>query len=476
MTYKKIEEPFQESYVAAMETFKRFDPLLIRIFGDTNLDGREKYHFLFSYFLTGFLLYRSPYPSLVCYPGSPSVNGKWIDQMEGFTRMLPLLCSWLSSDRKKTIETLRGEKIDLEEVIREGLISGTNPNSPGYWGHLKNRDQRICEATDVALSIWLIRNGLWLNLRPNERLRIIDWLSEVYGKEVYDNNWHLFPVIIHEVASALGYDHDEPGMRSHYSRVKSFYRGEGWFSDGPKNVFDYYNAWGIHYALFWLNQINPKFDPEFIHGSLKHFLQTYLYLLTPQGVPILGRSICYRMAASVPVLAGYLQEPPMVEAGLARRALDVLWTYFILKGGVSQGRITQGYFRDDLRILDNYSGPASCLWGLRSLVLAFYCPEDSPFWSSPLRPLPIEVSDFHISIPSIGWEIKGIKETQEVIIHAGESKGRNIRVRNYTFLHQWAGYLGGRPFRPRNHAIKYKLPQYSSKNPLGGFLQKDLRG
>ena len=454
----------------ALKAFREIDSDLFQTFSGHISEARQKYNFLFRYFVTGFLLYRGDASSLASYPGAPSKRGPHQDRMEGFTRILPLICSWLSSGRKQKVELLTGGGTDLEEIVSGGLISGTDPDSSGYWGTILQGDARICEATDVALSIWLVRKTLWRKLNCKERKKIIDWLLKVNGKEVYDNNWHLFPVIINEVASTLGYEHNDHETQAHYSRFKSFYRGDGWFSDGPKNVFDYYNAWSIYYGLFWLDQINPKFDPEFIKNSLRDLLQSYLYVFTPQGIPILGRSICYRMAASVPVLAAYLQEPPMIEAGLARRALDVLWTYFILKGGVLQGRVSQGYFGEELRLLDNYSGPASCLWGLRSLVLAFYCPEDSPFWNNPPIPLPIEVSDYHITVPSIGWEIKGIKETQEVIIETGRLGKKKERIKNYTRLHQWIGFLTGRPFRPQNRFIKYELPQYSSKNPFGGCL------
>ncbi len=455
----------------AFETFKWLDPLLVQTFKSETLRTTEKYDFLFNYFVTGLLLYRSRYPSLINYPGAPSVNGLRRDKMEGFTRMLPLICSWISSKREKIIETLNGEKADLEKVIIEGLRIGTDPDSPGYWGDISNKDLKICEAADIAFSIWLVKDRIWESFHREERERIIHWILSVNEKEVYDNNWHLFPTLINEVSAALGYEYDREGVQNHYSRFKSFYRGDGWFSDGPKNVYDYYNAWGIHYSLFWLNQINPTFDPDFIHEVLKHFLKSYIYFLSPRGFPILGRSICYRMAASAPIIAGYIQDPTMVDAGLARRAFDALWTFFISKGAVAQGRVTQGYFKEDLRFLDNYSGPASCLWSLRSLVLAFYCSEDSPFWTAPVKSLPVEILDYCVSIPSLGWTIKGIKESQEVIIDTGKSRRETRNIEDYSVLRKIVGFIAGRPFRPGNHFFKYKLPCYSSKEPFCGCSQ-----
>ncbi len=451
-----------------METFKYADQVLARAFANESMEAEKKYHLLFSYFMTGFLLYKSKNPSLVIYPGAPSSHGPHIDAMEGFSRMLPLIASWISSGRGHRIQTLTGETVDLEEVVITGLLSGTDPNSSGYWGAFSDKDQKICEAADIALSIWMMRHTVWPKLEIAQKQRIMSWLLSINGKEVSDNNWHLFPVLINEVAMALGYDHDSPGVQAHYSRFKSFYRGDGWFSDGPQNIYDYYNAWGIHYSLFWINRINPEFDPTFIRESLKKFLQNYVYLLSPQGLPILGRSICYRMAASAPLIAAHLQDSDLVDGGLARRAFDSTWNYFIRKGAVCQGKVTQGYCQEDLRFMDHYIGPASCLWALRSLILAFQCPENSSFWTAPARSLPVERGDYKVTIPSIRWTIQGIKATKEITINTGRSGQGVYQINNYTIKQKLAELIDGKSRRPSNKYLKYKLGQYSSREPFCG--------
>lgn len=451
-----------------LEIFEKFDPVLVRIFSEGSSENERKYDYLFSYFVTGFLLYRGNYPSLAYYPGAPSRQGQHIDSMEGFSRIMPVICSWLSSGREKKITTLTGDLVDLEDIIKSGLISGTDQASKGYWGRISDKDQRICEAADIALSIWLVRDTVWLKLDKEERRNVINWLLSVNNKEISDNNWHLFPVIVNQVIASLGYDSDSGSSEAHYSRFKSFYRGDGWFSDGPHDVFDYYNAWSIHYKLFWLDKINPKFDPDFIHETLKIFLKNYIYFFSPQGIPILGRSICYRMAASSPLIAGHIEDSKLVPGGLARRAFDSLWSHFIAKGSVVKGNVTQGYCKQDLRFLDNYSGPASCLWALRSLVMAFTCTQSSAFWTDREKPLPVETSDYRISIPSIGWTVTGIKKSQEIIISTGKPRKNNLHIDNFTQIRKIAGFLLGRPFRPKNQFAKYELSQYSSKNPFCG--------
>jgi len=53
--------------------------------------------------------------------------------------------------------------------------------------------------------------------------------------------------------------------------------------------------------------------------------------------------------------------------------------------------------------------PASCLWGLRSLIVAFYKRPDSPFWSGEIGKLPIERGSYAVSVGPSGWRVVAIK-------------------------------------------------------------------
>ena len=85
------------------------------------------------------------------------------------------------------------------------------------------------------------------------------------------------------------------------------------------------------------------------------------------------------MAAPSPLIFGQQTDPDEVPPAEARRALDATWSYFIQRDSLKGGNVTQGYCESDPRILDNYSGPASCLWALRSLILAYSMSSDSAF-------------------------------------------------------------------------------------------------
>jgi hypothetical protein len=226
--------------------------------------ANDAYKNLFLYFVQGFKTFQAPAKSMATFPGLPSKNGSVADGMEGFARSAPLWGAWVSSGRPAVVTLPTGDSVDLNDTFKQGVLSGTNPNSPGYWGHIGDFDQRIVEASDVTLGLWLLRNTVWNQFSPTEKTQVCSFLLQVNGPKIYDNNYHVFIAFINVTLDKLGCPANMALAHQHYESVKKLYRGDGWFSDSPGTVFDYYNAWGFHYQLYWLNQVDPQWDPEFI--------------------------------------------------------------------------------------------------------------------------------------------------------------------------------------------------------------------
>ena len=423
--------------------------------------SRDDYENLGWYFETGFEANVDRAGSSAHYRGLASNHGDAVDRIEGFTRVAPLLAVLLTKVRLDSIRTIR-----LQNELVEGLTNGSDPASSGYWGVVSDNSQLIVEASDVALTIWLLKDSLWLELSPKVKLDLVTWLLQVNKKAIPDNNWHLFITYINLVVRSLGYKSDMAEARLHYERFHQFYRGSGWFSDGPGNQFDYYNSWGIEYQLFWIDKADPSFDHGFISSVLKKFSSELIYLVGPNGIPIMGRSICYRMAVVAPIVLDQMSAQPSLSSGVARRSLRVTWSYFIKNKGVYGGNITQGYCAADRRLVDSYSGPASCLWGLRSLIGALYLPRSNRFWTSPEQPLPVEVSDYSVQFPELGWTVRGTKPDVIVIERSG-GKSESL-LKNVNPLISFLDIVTGHAHRPDNHEAKYGLSRYRSDLPFCG--------
>lgn len=228
--------------------------------------------------------------------------------------------------------------------------------------------------------------------------------------------------------------------------------------------------------MFWLTQIDtrseagtaPGTDTAFVDATRRAFVRSYRHLFSERGLPIFGRSICYRTAASAPLLISARQGDGVITPGEARRAFDRSWRYFVNRGALAGGTLTQGYCAADARILDRYSGPASCLWGTRSLVIALLDRAGAPFWSDPERPLAVELGDFDLSVRAAGLRITGDRARGAVEVEPLAATSGAVPLQPYTWRHRLAEAVLRRPFRPENEAAKYQGAVYASAEPFCG--------
>jgi hypothetical protein len=459
---------YREPYSAASR-FPDESEAVVKHFTGVAKPGRADYLAISGYVVEGFLTYATPTQALARYPGLHAGGKRQAEEFEGFSRVAPLMGVWLEHAGDTTLTLPTGRTVDVANVLRDGLLAGTDPKSPDYWGDITDRDQRIAEAADVALALWLSRASVWQKLDSNQRSQIVHWLLQVNGKKTADNNWHLFVAQVNVALQALGAEHDANVIEKNLARTLEFYRGDGWFTDGPDGPVDYYNAWGFYYHIGWIHRMNPGLLGETVSQALPVFAADLLHLLGPNGIPVMGRSVCYRMAVPAPLIFASVFEPVSVAPAQARRALDVTWDFFLEHGALREGRITQGYCGDDPRILDNYSGPASCLWSLRSLIVALHLGPDAPFWTQDAAPLPVEQGNYERRIAGGRWIVRGDARTADItLVNPEPLPESQTRLAPYSLIDRALGAVRGTPRRPDNEPAKYGRAAYGSLQPFCG--------
>lgn len=428
----------------------------------------RRFDALSDYFVRGFLRHSTLGDARVLYAGSAGAWGFQVDGLMGFARTAPLLAARVYAGRdSRIVDPRTGTSVGFVDILRRGILSGVDPGSPGYWGPIRDDDQRILEAADVARVLWLTREALWDRLGPGERERIIGWLRQATLATTPRSNWMLAPVVVDLVLAKIDAPGSAPALRESARRTfddyRRLYRESGWFVDPPNGV-DYYNAWAITYDLFWIHLISPQLEAEFVSDAILGSGALTAHLISPMGIPIMGRSLCYRTAVPVPLIAASFLDP--TRSGEARHALDVVWHYFVAHGALRDGALTQGYFETDPRFLENYMGPGACQWGLRALVLASMLPPDARFWTDAPALLPVESGDFVLELPDLGWKVTGRHSSGEIIIEIPRNERAVIVPESYTWVDRAIETVLRRPHRPSNHDAKYEAPEYSSETPF----------
>ncbi len=382
---------------------------------------------------------RSGSPARVLYPDDRRGLPDAVDAIESFARIASAWGAWLRNPANPATLTFQDREIDLENLLRQALLDGTNPSNPHtYWGEIGHMDQRIVESADIALAIWMSFERVFLKMTAAEQERVMTWLAQVDGKGTYTDNWILFTAINQAVRLHLGFFSPADDLDNRLRQIDEFYRGDGWYVDGPTNEFELYNAWmfGWHYLLWtW---IDGERRPEHRQQVLKRgqsFIDGFLHFFGANGsYPAWGRSIVYRFAAIAPFAVGHFLHIAPGNAGLLRRVSSGCIRYFYEHGLFDPEAhfVRQGYHGDFPPAGEAYISPGSPYWCCHGLF-ALTFDQDDPFWTASESPLPVEQKDYEVVLPAPGLLVSGRKATGQVLLLNSRSGQEHDAPRhNYT--------------------------------------------
>jgi hypothetical protein len=437
------------------------DTEVLRALSEPGLAPRQGVEALVQYFWATHRYALDEHGTLADYPGWPSMYGARNDAIEGSARLAPLWAACVGAGFGSA-----ARQHAMADQLRALFLHATDPVHPGFWGAITDRSTLICEAHDLALALWLSRAQVFEGFAMAEQDRVLNWLSSALGRRTADNNWHLFVALIDAVVCAL-----RPGRpfssQDRLGRIWEFARQDGCFVDGPGGHVDLYNAWGFHYSLAFLAQLAPGHAGVRGSDALAAFCAWYQWLFTAEGLPLFGRSLCYRNAAPAPLVQCAAAVPGVVSADTAAAALLSNWRYFAQRGGLRAGRPTQGVFGEDLRWLDIYSGPASSLWGTRSLVA----------WVQAFGRIgPAEVSDLHRLrlpadsghfdrfVPGLGARVIAAQGVAEVHFEASDHAIDPVRHPSWRDRLKQLRYATAS--RPDNNRLKAGVRRFTSRLEL----------
>lgn len=65
-----------------------------------------------------------------------------------------------------------------------GLINGTDPEHPEYWGDIEDLDQRMVEMCPIGYALAVAPHVLWEPLTDSQKENVTRWLGSINTREV----------------------------------------------------------------------------------------------------------------------------------------------------------------------------------------------------------------------------------------------------------------------------------------------------
>lgn len=106
--------------------------------------------------------------------------------LEGFSRPIWGLASFIAGG---------GQYQGTERWVR-GFESGTDPEHEEFWGHMRNKDQRMVECSAIGFSLAVAKEQLWDRLSDAGKGHLESWLGGMNDKEMPNTNWLWFRVCL----------------------------------------------------------------------------------------------------------------------------------------------------------------------------------------------------------------------------------------------------------------------------------------
>ncbi|HEX9785225.1 MAG TPA: DUF2264 domain-containing protein [Opitutaceae bacterium] len=352
--------------------------------------------------------------------GPASDHDAQADRLESFARPLLLAAFWLHAVDRDGVGDALAFRDRIAAWFRDGLVAGTNPSGPHYWGPDASYHQHHVEMGLMVIALQFARGALWDPLADGERAQVAAWFGTSRGGGIVNNNHLFMSVHILEFLRVAEFEHrtDRAAINAHLNQLETMYRGDGWFEDGINQAYDHYNAYAFHfYGLCWA-RLHGDRDLERAtrwREWARLFVDDYQYFFAASGEhPAFGRSITYRFNAINVFGLAVAEECTDLAPGMLRRLCARNLDFFLSRPIYQeQGCLAPGFTDRFDRIIEPYSCAASPYWAAKGFT-PLLLPPTHAFWTDPEKPLPAE-RGFVRAMPVPGLITRSIDGEVEIL-------------------------------------------------------------
>lgn len=331
---------------------------------------------------------------------SPTWDGRNpnVAYLEAFARLVDGLAPWLAlPDTADSEGRLRAR---MRQQVLQAYANSVDPANPDYipWS---GTGQVLVDAAYFTSALLRAPDALWKPLDATTKQRIIKEIQGLRRISSPYTNWLLFTAMNEAFLLSVGAEWDPVRIDLAVKKFNEWYVGDGWYADGTRFHYDYYNSYVIHPMLTQILEVLVATKAPFNNLVAKDLLDVQYQrmqrhaeqlerMIGPDGTyPAIGRSLTYRTAVHQPL--GYLAWRKKLPATLPEgqvRAATVAAQRRIFADPSNfdrQGFLTIGFARHQPTLADWYTNAGSMYIASESF-LALGLPASASYWRAPPQP------------------------------------------------------------------------------------------
>jgi len=317
-----------------------------------------------------------------------SLNAEKVTHLEAVGRTLAGIAPWLKLPVDDTKEgKLRKKFNDYSLAAIRNIV---DPQSEDYL-NFREGNQPLVDAAFFTHSFLRAPKQLWEPLDDQTKKRVIEELMFLRRVMPPYNNWLLFAAMIEIFFYSVGEKWDPLRVDIAIRKHLEWYKGDGWYGDGPNFHFDYYNAFVIHSMMVDVLERYTQAgymkitEYETAVKRMQRYAVSLERMISPEGTfPPIGRSATYRIAAFQPLvhLALINKLPEEIKPAQVRCALTAVMKRMFEAPGTfdEKGWLQLGFCGHQPMMADTYTSTGS-LYLCTAGLIATGLPADHLFWT-----------------------------------------------------------------------------------------------
>ena len=304
-------------------------------------------------------------------------------EIEGFLRTLWGLGPLFSQPEKIAVYPT------LFAQAQAGILAGTNPNDPDYWGELHDYDQLFVEMGALATFLILTKDSCYDHFSPTEQKQLCQWLNQINQHTIPPTNWLFFRILVNTFFEIVDYPFATKQLEADLAEIQRYYLAEGWYFDGYENQIDYYIPFGMQYYGLLYARLTSNQEGTYakvFRQRAAEFAVTFKDWFTSSGAALpFGRSLTYRFAQSAFFAAAAFANQDFRNLSQAEGKyllLNNMRYWFQQPIFTTEGFLSIGYAYPNLVMAEGYNAPGSPYWAFKNFIL-LALPENDAFWQLP---------------------------------------------------------------------------------------------